>query len=476
MRGYEGMSRRVVAAMLVPIALTICARPLAAQGGQRPGPWPLVFANPGDPLGPGERGTRNIEVLSHIPLGGFLHSADIEIEQEMARPFVYVSKRFDPTGFDVVSVADPRKAEVIYSWRIENSALHEGSGALDGRYFKHGGRYYYVQSFQFRQGGLDANVGAIVFDVTGLPDGSTVKEVGRITAPETPGGFHNIFMYKHSDGRPLLFTTTTGPNANVYDMGRFVEGDQEHALVARIPVPRTPYWALVGNNPTWHDFYVAYDPANQQDRFWGGGTGGYFVIDISNLEQQQLLVSLTGIAGLDWGHTFTPTPDGRYAVGETEYQYAPLRVFDLTPAWQGQTKTISRPVGAWTADWRNLAHNHEMRWPFVFVSAYEDGLQVFDMIDPMHPRTYAYYDTYSGPHEARGENNPNLGAWGVDIRNADGLIVVTDMMTGFWAFHMDGFNGWDGPSWGMPDISSAQDWDRGPLRSAVSDASTQGRR
>ena len=49
------------------------------------------------------------------------------------------------------------------------------------------------------------------------------------------------------------------------------------------------------------------------------------------------------------GLTFTPDPTGRYAVAETEYQYAPLRIFDLKPALDGTVKTISRPIGAWLA-------------------------------------------------------------------------------------------------------------------------------
>jgi hypothetical protein len=157
---------------------------------------------------------------------------------------------------------------------------------------------------------------------------------------------------------------------------------------------------------------------------------------------------------------------------ESEYQYAPLKIFDLKPGLDGTVKNISRPIGAWNADWRALSHNHEVRWPYVFVSGYEDGLQVFNMMDPTNPYTVGYYYTCQCPHEAgvtfrtpplrAGEGGIANGAWGVDVRNADGLIVISDKVTGFWAFHMEGFDGWNGHQWGLPNISSAQDWDNGP--------------
>ena len=48
------------------------------------------------------------------------------------------------------------------------------------------------------------------------------------------------------------------------------------------------------------------------------------------------------------------------------------------------------------------------------------------------------------------------------MRNADGLIVTSDFQTGLWIFRLDGFNGWNGYEWGVPNISSVQDWDNGP--------------
>jgi len=119
------------------------------------------------------------------------------------------------------------------------------------------------------------------------------------------------------------------------------------------------------------------------------------------------------------------------------------------------------PISAWTADWQNLVHNHEVRWPLVFVSGYLDGLQIFSMADPENPVTVGYYDTFTGnPYAGR----PAVfnGAFGVDVRNADGLIVVSDMNTGFWTFRLEGFSGWNGAAWGVPNVSSAQDWEHGP--------------
>jgi hypothetical protein len=435
------MSRRLmVLALLVPIG-------------------PLTAQHP-----PGRQGSSNVRVMAHLPLGGNFSTTDIEIEQDLSRPYAYVTRRYQHSGFDVINIKDPARAYVMYSWRMEKPELHQGSGALAPAYVKTGGRYYFVQSYQYSSNGLDADVGMSVFDVTGLPDTTKVKEVRRVKTPDTRGGFHEIFAYKHSTGQALVFTTGGNPGARVYDIAKAVSGDSAYGMVARVPNP------MEGGRGGYHDFYVGFDPASQQDRFYGAGAGGYHVYDVTNLQAPKLLTSITGFAGLTSGHTFTPTPDGRYAVTELEYQYAPLRIFDLKPGLDGEVKAITRPIGAWMTNWKNLPHNHEVRWPYVFVSDYEDGLSVFNMMDPTNPYTVGYYDTYDGPHQNRLEyiNHPsgvggtNNGAFGIDVRNADGLIVISDMTTGFWAFKMDGFDGWNGHQWGMPNNSSAQDWDNGP--------------
>ena len=462
----------------------------------------VTLAQRTQPRGPGEQFSLNMHLMSHIPLGGAQplldskfqsadveglgrRTCDIEVEQELSRPYAYVCSRFAPSGFYVIEFKDPARAHMLWHWTIENADIHRGSGALNPAYVKTHGRYYMAIATQFQMGGPDNDLGAVVFDVTGLPDTTKIKEIGRIKDPEAPGGFHESITYKHSSGMPLLITTSTRPFANLFDMDKVVAGDSKQGLVGRVPLPDTttvtrsftPQDTTNGRGAragprgaTFHDFYAGYDPVSHQDRLYGAGTGGYYVFDITDVTNPKLLTSVTGISGVGYGHTFTPDATGRYAVTEVEYRYAPLRIFDLKPGLDGNVKTISRPVGAWTANWVNYSHNHEVRWPYVFVAAFEDGIQVFNMMDPTNPYTVGYYDTFDGPNgnetlspEQKAQlRDGNNGGWGIDVRNADGLIVLSDFTTGFWAVKMDGFDGWNGHQWGVPNVSSAQDWDNGP--------------
>jgi hypothetical protein len=438
------------------------------------GPLPLTALGAQDlpvpALDQKKGGSDNVKVLSRAENNpGAWKAADIELEQDRDRPYVYVSG-FVNFNTKIYDISNPASPKLIYQWRIGDPELHRGIGAMDGKYFKINGRYYYAQSLQFQQGTPDADLGAVILDVTGLPDPSTVKEVARIRYPESPGGFHNTFAYKHSSGRALYFATVNSDKALIYDLDQIVKGtDPAAALVGQVHNP-TPLRQLGASG--YHDFYVGYDPQTGHDKFYGAGLGGYSVWNVTQPEQPAQLFTITSL-GLDLAHTFTPSPDGRYAVTETEYQYSPLRIWDLEPGQSGKTKNIDQPISAWTADLRALSHNHEVRWPYVFVSAYEDGLQIFTMEDPRNPKTVGRFYTCNCTHEKGFGGSPEngwegtsvmQGAFGVDVRNYDGLVVISDMRTGLWTFKFAGFDGWKGSDHGMPDISSVQDWDRGPAR------------
>ena len=80
------------------------------------------------------------------------------------------------------------------------------------------------------------------------------------------------------------------------------------------------------------------------------------MLDITDVEAAKLLASVTGRAGQYRGpHLHAVTRRPVCVTVEPSYQYAPMRVFDLKPALDGTAKTISRPIGAWTADWKALS-------------------------------------------------------------------------------------------------------------------------
>ena len=417
---------------------------------------------------PGQNFSPNVHLMTHVPLAGAQKVSDIEVEQDLSRPYAYISRGPDPIGFDVVSFKNLSKGQRIYSWSIEKPELHQGRG-VNGKYFKLKGRYYYVQAVQIRAGSPDRDLSSIIFDVTGLPDTSKVKEVGRIRVPEAPGGAHNLFPYRHSDGRVLLFNTAEAPSgypygALVYDMEKFVAGAPDFGLVGGIPLPE-PRGAARG----YHDAYVAYDVANHRDLFYGGGPettqqGGNFVYDITDLKNPKLIATIIAQSSMQsGGHTFVATPDGRYAMTiMTSPAHQPVRLWDLKPALDGTTPVIKMPIGEWSAETPSKSgHMIEIRWPYAFIADYEQGLRILDIRNPTDPMQVGFYDTYDYriPFEPGGVA---FGAYGLDVRNADGLIVVADDYSGFWAFKMDGFDGWNGHDWGMPNVSSVQDWDNGP--------------
>ena len=155
--------------------------------------------------------------------------------------------------------------------------------------------------------------------------------------PDHVGGFHNIYTYKHSDGRALLFAATMSEDIYVYDLALVAGGNTEP--VARIPVPSPED----RRTRQWHDMYVGYHPDSDQDRFYGAGTGGFHVFNITTVEDPELLTSVINIPGVRDGHTFTPTPDGKFALGISEptYQHAPIRTFDLRPGVEGGQRAIT---------------------------------------------------------------------------------------------------------------------------------------
>ena len=80
----------------------------------------------------------------------------------------------------------------------------------------------------------------------------------------------------------------------------------------------------------------------------------------------------------------------------------------------------------------SIAHNLMIKDNLVYLSYYQDGLQVFDISDPSNPVKIAYYDTYI-PVNTGGY----AGAWGVYAFLPSGKILISDVQSGLFVLNME---------------------------------------
>ena len=390
------------------------------------------------------RSSRNIHAAGRLLIEG--GTSAIAIDQDMARPFAYLATRAGPAGFVAIDLGDIAEPRFIAEWQVDEQ---RGPASYDLATVVHDGRQYLVQAFTEGPEGAAPQVGAIVFDVTELPG---ISEAARISAP---GGYRALFAYRHSSGRSLMLAAGGG-TLDVFDIGEILQGDPEP--VVRVEPPEQPQTDESG----FDNVFAGFEPESRQDRLYAAGGGGYYFYDFSDLSEVRQLTSISS-AAVQRGRAAVPTPDGRYVLTLAEYRTAPVRIFDLQPGLDGSLSRVRTAVSAWTSNWQNEYADLELRWPLAFAAALEDGLQVINVYDPLSPYTDAYFRTAAQTEE---QQSPLLqqrrGTNAVDVRNADGLIVVSDIESGFWAFTLEAFTGWHGHWWGVPNMSSVQDWESGP--------------
>ena len=194
----------------------------------------------------------------------------------------------------------------------------------------------------------------------------------------------------------------------MYDIDKVVAGGANGGLVGKVPVPGVRLGgrqldASATTTSTWGTI-----PPTSGRVLRRRAAGGYYVYDVTNLADPKLLTSITGIAGVQLGHTFTP--DSRRPLRGRRDRVPVRAAPDLRPeAGPGRhgkddlpaDRRLDRHAGrACRTTTRSAGRTCSS-------SGYEDGLQVFNMMDPTNPYTVGYYDTYDGPHDKGLDAGPN---------------------------------------------------------------------
>ncbi len=394
--------------------------------------------------------TRNVQVVGQVVKEVFTTSesdgVEVVLGQHTSRPFAFVAAR---DRVSIVDISDPAEPSVVGRLRIPPPL--GGLRVSDLELATIGDRHLLIAGLEKTESN-DAPA-MVVFDVSEPRSVADFPVAGYTTPDSSP--LSSIFAYKHSSGSIVLFATGGG-DIFALDLSALISGREP--LVARYPTPELIDTMYTG----FRDAYAAFDPVSQQDRLYGAGAGGYYIYDVTDLTLPSIEARVSA-AAVRLGTRVAATPDGRYLVTGAGYRTTPIYIFDMEPALEGQIPSVRTSIGAWTADWRNRARTFEVRWPYVFVAALHDGFQMFNMRDPGEPYTVGFVRTWTGKLPGISDRNrEEEGAWSVDVRNHDGLIAVADKQSGLWLLTVDGFEGWHGHGWGVPNASSVQDWQNGP--------------
>ena len=179
------------------------------------------------------------------------------------------------------------------------------------------------------------------------------------------------------------------------------------------------------NNKYVHDIYV-----RDNIGVASCGNDGTHIYDFTDLD------SITRLMGSEipmgaYHHSSWMHPDSPYVYSANEIPLGvPMQIYKIKNGALIDAGNFNQPliVGATN----NVPHNPYFHDGKLFISYYEDGVQVYDMSKPTKPIKCAYYDTY--PNASYTGYN---GCWGVFPYLRSGTILASDRSKGLMVLGMD---------------------------------------
>jgi len=185
-----------------------------------------------------------------------------------------------------------------------------------------------------------------------------------------------------------------------------------------------------------HDVYVRNNIA-----YASHGYNGYIMWDVTNPSNIQQLASNSDATG--YNHSSWLTTNGQYAYAAEEVPRGrPLKLYQISGSGLSTSLNLigsfKEPLEAPSFN-NNRPHNPFVKGDTLFVSYYEDGVQIFNISNPLSPKLIAYYDTYKlqnglgydiAAHDWK-------GPWGVYPYLPSGCILASDITQGLFTFKVD---------------------------------------
>lgn len=258
----------------------------------------------------------------------------------------------------------------------------------------------------------------IVTEGTGAGRG---VQIVRMTDPDAPvlavtytGSFVRAHTVSVDTTRALLICNGTWNGG----------GSQTGVRVLSLANPESPvevgWWP--GTVVPFGDSLYVHDTQVEGTTWWFSSIGAGLLrqVDASNPAQPVLVRDIR--YPLSRTHSSWCSADGRYVYACNEDNALPITILDV------QDASNIHVAGEFTSNPVAIMHNPRVLGSELWVSAYTEGVRVFDLTDPIRPAMCAWADTYAGP--SGGYN----GIWEVCPYLPSGTIVASDMTSGLHLF------------------------------------------
>ena len=286
-------------------------------------------------------------------------------------------------------------------------------GFITWRDFKTYDHYMYAVS--------ENNDGLRVYDLDSLASGK-LHLVGAYTSDFITA--HNIYIEEASATLYVAGTNTGSVPEGliVYDLSTEAKARNPEILHE---LRLDTLLGLPALNTYVHDLYVRNDTA-----YCSHGNTGLYIYDFTDPTAPEFISS---VSTNGYNHSSWLSDDGDYLFFAEEIPKGlPMGVIDVSNINNiAIDHTFSFPLLAPT-HLDNTPHNPFVVGDFMYVSYYEDGLQVFDISDPLNVTQFAYYDP--SPNTSY---NGTTGVWGCYPFLPSGNILISDTNNGLYLIEVN---------------------------------------
>ncbi len=192
-----------------------------------------------------------------------------------------------------------------------------------------------------------------------------------------------------------------------------------------VPSPIADFWDIGGFGLSQvHDAYVRDNIA-----YMNCGPEGFAIADFTNPTDPILLasVSASDYPQAGYNHSGWLSEDGStYYLADENHGYD-MKIIDVSDLPNLEFEGF---INADSENENQIPHNQVVAGNYLYTSYYFDGLQVYDISNPLNPVRAFYYDTSTEENTG----NTYRGAWGVYPLLPSRNILVSDMQNGLYVF------------------------------------------